>query len=51
MRAVTLSEHWGELIRAHPCPPEQLNDVMATGAVKDKIERKEREKQGYHAHA
>src|SRR6185436_17472010 len=49
--AVTLFQHCGELIRAYPRPPEQLKDAMATGAVKEEIERKGREKQGYQSHA
>src|SRR4030095_15531254 len=49
--AFTLCQHCGDPIRAHPCPPEQLNDAMATGAVKEEIERKGREKQGYQSHA
>src|SRR5215468_4777814 len=50
MHAVTMFRHSGELSRANPCPPEQLNDTMATGAAKDEIQRKGRKKQGNQSH-
>src|SRR5262249_26352243 len=51
MGSVSLSQHRGEPIRAHPCTPEQLNDAMATGAVKEEVECKGREEERYQSHA